>query len=438
MNEHKTLSMNFVYILFLLVLFVVMNSTIFNVALPTIGQELDLGATSLSWIVTSYTLITAIGSIIYGKLSTYHSLRTLFFIGITFFVLGSLLGAFSQTLYLLIFSRIVQSIGGASFITLSFITVSSYFPKHLQGRAFGILNAGVVLGSGVGPLLGGIITDFLGWSYIFVFMVLTLAFLPFIRLIPSTRTSNESFDLFNIILVTITAVIALLSVNVSYYLIIIVPISCLITVKNLNRTPDPFINVTLFKKSEFKFLLFIGFVSYSSIVASFVLMPFYLRAIYQLQPLEIGIFMLVAACFSATASLIIGKRVQRDLIVPILALGSLMMVSGFLLIGLLQTSLIILLIFYILIYIGFSFIQVTSLFFISDIFKEEKSKSEAVSIFNFFSFLGMAFGPASYTKLFALLSSEKIIFLIIASISALNFLFIYMIISHQSDVKKVK
>lgn len=102
----------------------VMNAVLFNVALADISADLDVSPSQVSWIVVGYSMVVAIGSMIYGKLADRFRLKNLLIIAILLFSLGSLVGFSTQTFLVVIIARLLQASGGSAFIALAMVTVS--------------------------------------------------------------------------------------------------------------------------------------------------------------------------------------------------------------------------------------------------------------------------------------------------------------------------
>lgn len=100
------------------------NAVLFNVAFPNISQDLHISSAQVSWIAIGYSMVVAIGSIIYGKLADTINIRKLFLIGISLFILGSILGFIKHdSIGIIIAARMLQASGGSAFITLAMISV---------------------------------------------------------------------------------------------------------------------------------------------------------------------------------------------------------------------------------------------------------------------------------------------------------------------------
>lgn len=138
-----------------------------NIALPSIDAEFNLDAVSLSWIVTSFLLASAMFLLPLGRLGDSKGIRRLFKTGVFFFTLTSLICALAPSGTWLIFFRFLQGIGAALTSTTGPAILVVAFASNQRGRVLGITVAAVYMGLAMGPLLGGFITQLLGWRAIF-------------------------------------------------------------------------------------------------------------------------------------------------------------------------------------------------------------------------------------------------------------------------------
>ena len=143
-------------------LMIVLDSTIVNVALPSIRDDLGFSETSLAWVVNAYLLT-------FGRLGDLYGHRRLFIGGITLFTLASLACGLSTTQGMLVGARAVQGLGGAvvSAVALSLILVLFTEPAE-RAKAMGVFGFVLSGGGTAGALLGGILTDLLSWHWIFL------------------------------------------------------------------------------------------------------------------------------------------------------------------------------------------------------------------------------------------------------------------------------
>jgi EmrB/QacA subfamily drug resistance transporter len=146
---------------------IMLDNTVVNVALPSIEKDLKISISELEWIVTAYALVFAALLITGGKLADMFGRRKIFTIGLAIFSLSSLACGLAPSAGFLIGSRAAQGIGAAlmSPATLSIITAT--FPPRQRGQAIGIWAGVSALALAIGPLVGGLIVDNIGWNWIF-------------------------------------------------------------------------------------------------------------------------------------------------------------------------------------------------------------------------------------------------------------------------------
>ncbi len=149
-------------------LMVVLDVTITNIALPSIQTDLQVPASNLAWIVNAYAL--AFGSLLLlgGKSGDLYGRRRMFRIGLIVFSGSSLLGGFATSESLLIGARVLQGVGGAIIAPAALSLIAVNFPEgRARNRAMGVYAAMAGIGSTLGLLLGGVLTDGLSWRWVF-------------------------------------------------------------------------------------------------------------------------------------------------------------------------------------------------------------------------------------------------------------------------------
>lgn len=191
---------------------VVLDASIVNVALPSIGSELKLDQDSLSWVVNSYVLVFGGFLLLGGRVADLLGRRRVFIAGLLLFCLASLLGGFSQNEGQLIAARVVQGLGAALLSPAALAILTTSFAEGAErNKALGVWGAVAGSGGAVGVLLGGILTESLGWEWVlFVNVPITaLAAYGAYRVLGESRDETaSSFDVFGA--VTVTAGVSLL------------------------------------------------------------------------------------------------------------------------------------------------------------------------------------------------------------------------------------
>jgi EmrB/QacA subfamily drug resistance transporter len=149
----------------------ILDNLVVNVALPTISRDLEASTTQLQWIVSAYILVFASIQITAGGLGDRLGRKQWFMLGIAFFTGASIFAALSQNVEMLILARALQGLGAAFIMPLSLSLVSNAFPPEERGKALGIWSAVSVSGLALGPVVGGLLVQYVSWHWIFLINV---------------------------------------------------------------------------------------------------------------------------------------------------------------------------------------------------------------------------------------------------------------------------
>ncbi|MEX0743105.1 MAG: MFS transporter, partial [Actinomycetota bacterium] len=165
-----------------------LDNTVVNVALPTISRELEAGVSELQWIVDGYVLVFASLLLTGGIVGDRYGRKKTFLAGLVVFTIASLACGLSQDTTQLILARALQGLGAALLLpgTLSIITVT--FPPHERARAIGLWAGMSALALALGPTVGGLMVERLGWESVF-FLNVPIGIVAFLV---ATRTVRES------------------------------------------------------------------------------------------------------------------------------------------------------------------------------------------------------------------------------------------------------
>jgi len=142
-----------------------------NLALPSIGKDLNASALGLGWIMSSFILSSAVFLLPFGRLADIAGRKKIFTAGLSLFTLSTLLIVFAWNIVSMIVFRIIQGIAGAMIFGTSMAIITSVFPAGERGRALGINVTAVYLGLSTGPVIGGLLTEYFGWRSLFAFLV---------------------------------------------------------------------------------------------------------------------------------------------------------------------------------------------------------------------------------------------------------------------------
>lgn len=179
-----------------------------NVALPSIGHEFSMDAILLSWVATAYLLAAAVFLVPFGRLADIYGRKRIFTCGAAVFTIASVLVGLSISAATLICARVVQGIGSAMMFSTGMAILTSVFPSGERGRVLGINVAAVYTGLSIGPFVGGLLTENLGWRSIFFAAVpvgLTAILFITMRLKGEwAEAQGEAFDLVGSVIYALT------------------------------------------------------------------------------------------------------------------------------------------------------------------------------------------------------------------------------------------
>jgi EmrB/QacA subfamily drug resistance transporter len=146
---------------------IMLDNTVVNVALPSIAADLQIGLSELEWIVTGYALTFASLMLTGGKLADLLGRRLIFIVGLAIFTLSSLVCGLAGSGELLIGARVVQGAGAALMNPATLSIIAATFPPRQRGTAIGIWAGTSAMALAIGPLVGGLLTEHISWSWIF-------------------------------------------------------------------------------------------------------------------------------------------------------------------------------------------------------------------------------------------------------------------------------
>src|SRR4249919_1692556 len=150
-------------------LMIVLDTTIVNVALPSIREDLGFSETSLAWVVNAYLLTFGGFLLLGGRLGDLFGHRRLFLIGIALFTLASLACGLARAQGILVGARAVQGFGGAIVSAVALSLMMTLFTEPVErAKAMGIFGFVAAGGGSIGVLLGGVLTDALNWHWVFL------------------------------------------------------------------------------------------------------------------------------------------------------------------------------------------------------------------------------------------------------------------------------
>ncbi|MEF2967608.1 MFS transporter [Paenibacillus sp. M1] len=302
-----------------------LDGSIANVALPTIAGELGASIHVVQWVLTSYLLTICATLPIMGKISDMFGRSRIYNYGFLIFALGSALCGLSNSLGLLIGSRVIQALGAACLMSNSQAIVAEVFSSKGRGRAMGITGTMVSLGSLTGPGIGGILVEHLGWTSIFWINVPigVIGFIAGLFILPKDRSKkeNQPFD-YTGSLLFMAGMFAFLYVIsngqdwgwVSPSVWVGGVVSLLVLAGFYfweKRTRHPMLDFSLYRIPAFAIGNVTALLSFMALFFTNVLMPFYMQDVLGFSPAKTGYTMMVYPLVMAVVAPISGWLSDR-------------------------------------------------------------------------------------------------------------------------------
>jgi len=313
---------------------ILLDETVVGVALPSVKRDLGLSEVAAHWVINAYLLVFAGLAAAAGKLGDVVGLKRLFVLGVVIFGLASLSAGFAQDAFWLIAARAIQGIGAAVIFPASMAMVTIAFPKEKRGLALGIYGAIGTVFLALGPLVGGFLTDFYSWRWIFwinppiaagIALMVAFAWVD-----PPREEAAARFDYLGLILLVSGLglfVFALMQgpewgwSEPAIVALLIAGLALLATfVLVERRIASPLIDVDLFDSATFSACNLVVFAAQFSKIAVIVFGAIYLQNSLHMTPLEAGLALVAAvgpAPFTATLSGRLADRVGER--IPTLA-----------------------------------------------------------------------------------------------------------------------
>ncbi len=321
---------------------IVIDASIVNVALPSIGAHLHFSRDDLSWVVNAYTLTFGGFLLLGGRLADLLGRRRMFMIGLVVFSLASLAGGLAQSEAWLIAARAVQGLGAAIVSPAALSIITTTFAEGAErNRALGIWGAVAGAGGAAGVLLGGILTSGLSWRWVlFVNVPIGIAaavLAPLLLLESSSEDGTEGLDVPGA--VTVTAGLALLvyavvdAVNVGWgstgtLLRIagaLVLLAAFVVIERRQR--HPLLPFSIFRLRTLRSANIVGLLIGMSLFSMFFFISLYMQDVLHYSPIKTGISYLPLAVGIIISAGIASQLVTRIGFKPVLG-GGLLLIAG--------------------------------------------------------------------------------------------------------------
>ncbi|WIM11062.1 DHA2 family efflux MFS transporter permease subunit [Enhydrobacter sp.] len=306
------------------VLMIVLDTTIVNVALPSIRTDLGFTETSLVWVVNAYMLTFSGLLLLGGRLGDLYGHRRLFLIGLTLFTFASLACGVATTQALLVAARAVQGLGGAVVSAVSLSLIMNLFTEPAErAKAMGVYGFVCAGGGSIGVLLGGLLTGTLSWHWIFLVNLpigvvvygLCLVLLPAAR----NQTRGESLDVAGAVTVTLALMLAVYAVvhgNEAGWLSartlgLLIAAAVLVVAFLLieSRVKHPLMRLSLFRLRNVAVANVVGVLWAAAMFAWFFISALYMQLVLGYSPMQVGLGFLPANLIMAAFSLGLSAKI---------------------------------------------------------------------------------------------------------------------------------
>ncbi len=304
---------------------VILDSTIVNIAFPTLRLEFGASLADAQWVISVYVLALGVTTPISGYLADRFGIKRVYLFGLGLFSLGSFLCGVAPSLGLLVAARALQGIGGGIAQPLGPAQLYRAFPPKEQGTALGLFGIALVVAPALGPILGGWLVDIGLWRAIF-FVNVPIGIIGVIlgsRFLPDYRTGQRPlFDPLGLItaIIGFGAVLYAASIAENFgwsgtFTLLALAFGFVVLIVHalveLYAAKDPMMDLRLFSNPTFLNASIVGYIATVALFGAEFLMPIYLQTFRGRTALDAGIILLGVAATSAIATPLAGRLYDK-------------------------------------------------------------------------------------------------------------------------------
>jgi len=324
---------------------VVLDASITNVALPSIGIALDVTQSDLAWVVNAYVLTFGGFLLLGGRMADLLGRRRIFVLGLTLFAVASLTAGLAQDETMLIVSRAVQGLGAALLSPAALSIVTATFKEGKErNTALGVWGAVAGSGGAVGVLLGGVLTEYLSWRWVFLVNVPIVVLVVFLvpRVIAESRSEKEikSYDVPGAVSITAGLslfVYALVNANEAGWgsteTLVLVAVAVALIVAFIvieSRVADPLVPFDIFSSRTRNGSYIVGLLLAASLFSMFFFVSLYMQQVLGWDALKAGLAYLPLAVTIMFGAIVGSQLANKVGFKPVLAAGMVFTAIGLL------------------------------------------------------------------------------------------------------------
>jgi EmrB/QacA subfamily drug resistance transporter len=295
---------------------VFLDTTVVNVALPTIGRELDTGLAGLQWTVNGYLLTLSALILLGGALGDLYGRRRVFVIGVVWFAAASALCGLAPNIEVLVAARALQGVGGALLTPGSLALLQSSFAEEDRSRAIGAWSGLGGVAAAVGPFVGGWLVDAVSWRAVFLINlpVAVAVVILAVRHVPESRDEEAApgVDVIGAVLCALGLAGVTWALIEETAVVGVVGAVCLAAfVWWEARAPSPMLPLELFSSHQFTAVNVVTFSVYAALGATTFLLVLQLQIVLAYSPLEAGLALFPVTVLMLTLSARAGAMATR-------------------------------------------------------------------------------------------------------------------------------
>ncbi|HWJ79450.1 MAG TPA: DHA2 family efflux MFS transporter permease subunit [Niallia sp.] len=302
----------------------ILNSTLLNIALPSISADFDVSATIGQWLVTGYMLVNGIMIPTTAFLIQKYSTRKLFLTAITLFSLGTLVAGIAPSFSMLLIARMIQASGSAIMMPVLMNFLLTSFPVEKRGSAMGIFGLIMTFAPAIGPTLSGYIVEHYEWRMLF-HVISPIALVVLLVAIFTIKDKKEKVDIKIDVLSVIFSSLGFggllygfssagskgwSSIHV-YGTLIIGCVALVLFVLRQFKLPKPMLEFRTFKYPLFTLSAIISIVVNIALFSAMLLMPMYIQTVRGITPFHSGLLLLPGAIVMGIMSPITGRLFDK-------------------------------------------------------------------------------------------------------------------------------
>ena len=302
---------------------VVMSGNLLTPALPTIMEDMGVDTTTVQWLTSGYSLVEAVvtplSAFFLGRFRT----KRLYVSGISFYILGSIVAILAPSFPFLLTGRMLQAVAGGIMMPMTITLVMLIFPREKRGAANGIISLVISFGPAIGPTLGGILVDIIGWNALFVVM-LALGIIMFVLgcvfVYEHEEFKSYNLDVPSVVLMSCGMVCLLIGISSSTSAeIIAVPIAMIAIglvvlgffINRQLHLEEPMLKVDVLRSRRYRVDVVAILFTQAALFGGAVIMPLYVQNVLGYSATVTGLVMLPGSVLGAVVGIVAGRLFDR-------------------------------------------------------------------------------------------------------------------------------